>query len=247
MLGCVDKERGLGGSYHVPLSSFLGSSLLKNGISLSEAAFLCLSSDKAARLWATCHPVGKKNNSSVCQKYLQCHRDVDEGVHTTDQKGCWELVASTDKRAGVQNFRGWCECWEGRHTSYFPCCWCQTPDKMSLKGGRVCCGLQFEGLKFIMGCQGRHAGLAGTWGGCSQRTDCKWGWAIEPQAHFSGPLAPTRLYLPPKASTASPNGTTSWRTSVQIHSPVEDISHQSISVEKRNWGRGPGLTLLGLG
>lgn len=89
MLGLkTNLERVLSGAYHVPLASFLGSSLLKNGVSLSEAEFLCLSSEKAAHLWATCHPMGKKNNSRVCQKYLQCYREVDEGVHTADKKGC---------------------------------------------------------------------------------------------------------------------------------------------------------------
>lgn len=84
----TNPERVLGGACHVPLSCFLGSSLLKNGISLSEAAFLWLSSEKAAHLQATCHPVGEKNNSRMCQKYLQCHREVDEGVHTADEKRC---------------------------------------------------------------------------------------------------------------------------------------------------------------
>jgi hypothetical protein len=50
-----------------------------------------------------------KTNSRVFQKYLQCHREVDKGVHTADKEGCGEVVAPTDKGASVQSLRGRCE------------------------------------------------------------------------------------------------------------------------------------------
>lgn len=50
-----------------------------------------------------------KNNSRVFQKHLQRHREVDKGVHTADKEGRGEVVAPTDKGAGIQNLRGRCE------------------------------------------------------------------------------------------------------------------------------------------
>lgn len=129
---------GISLTAYFSLPSFLGSSLLKNGISLSEAEFLCLSSEKAAHLWATCHPVGKKNNSRVCQKYLQCHREVDKGVHPADKEGCGEVVAPTDKGAGIQDLRRRRECAGRADRQLLPLL------VLAVEGGRVCCGLQLR-------------------------------------------------------------------------------------------------------
>ncbi|KAK2090997.1 hypothetical protein P7K49_030281 [Saguinus oedipus] len=74
------------------LPSFSGfSHLLKNGFSLAEIEFLCLSSEKTVKWWARCHQVGKRN-SRMYQKYLQCHRKVDKRVYIADQKGCREMM-----------------------------------------------------------------------------------------------------------------------------------------------------------
>lgn len=112
------QERVLGSSRVCSLLSFSGPShLLKNGFSLAETGFLCLSSEKAAKWWARCHQLGKESDSKAYQRYLQCHGKVDERVYVADKKGCREMVASTSKRTGLQNFRNRCEYfgrfWEG--------------------------------------------------------------------------------------------------------------------------------------
>lgn len=98
---------------------FSGSSqLLQHGFCLAETGLLCLFSEKPVRWWARYHQQGKASDSGMCQKYLQCHGRVDERVHTADKKGCREMVASPNKRTGLQNFRSRCEYsegfWEGR-------------------------------------------------------------------------------------------------------------------------------------
>lgn len=89
----------------------------EDGFCLAETGFLCLSSEKTAKWCARCYQLGKKSDCWMFQRYLQCHWKVDEEVYIADKKGCWEMVASTNKRTGLKNFRNWCEYserfWEG--------------------------------------------------------------------------------------------------------------------------------------
>lgn len=101
-----DRPRRASGQLTGVLSAlFQASHLLKNGFCLAETGFLCLPSEEAAKWWARHHQLGKESDSRMYQGNLQCHRRVDARVYATDEKGCREMVASTNKRTGLQDFR----------------------------------------------------------------------------------------------------------------------------------------------